>query len=260
MLFPNDISLHALWKLTSRDEVSVSACLSSPFNLCFFCIGVKRSWYVVDLCNRISNLLFSWRNHSYEFSFVAYFSGRIHAAVVSNINIHTRSVTVEWSEKGETKGKEVTAFKSFFFRILHVNGIIYLNLLNASGFAWNYAISALVLHHQFRLLVLTHFYLPILQTIDMLSMQPLLLSHSSMLVNWSNNELSCFEFVAFIKVFSFKRSQTHTRLTVLFPGLPGWAGTRKVKPIWTGFYWSKRQWVAVASAGPYASLHIAPDR
>ena len=25
---------------------------------------------------------------------------------------------------------------------------------------------------------------------------------------------------------------THTRLTVLFPGLPGWAGTRKVKPIW----------------------------
>ena len=24
----------------------------------------------------------------------------------------------------------------------------------------------------------------------------------------------------------------HTRLTALFPGLPGWAGTRKVKPIW----------------------------
>ena len=27
----------------------------------------------------------------------------------------------------------------------------------------------------------------------------------------------------------------------------------------SGFYWSKRQWVAVASAGPYASLHLAPD-
>ena len=27
-----------------------------------------------------------------------------------------------------------------------------------------------------------------------------------------------------------------------------------------GFYWSKRQWEAVASAGPYASLHLAPDR
>ena len=26
-------------------------------------------------------------------------------------------------------------------------------------------------------------------------------------------------------------THTHTRLTVLFPGLPGWAGTRKVKPI-----------------------------
>jgi len=39
--------------------------------------------------------------------------------------------------------------------------------------------------------------------------------------------------------------------TVLWPtglclGLPGWAGTRKVKPVW--IYCSKRQWVAVASA------------
>ena len=36
-----------------------------------------------------------------------------------------------------------------------------------------------------------------------------------------------------------------------FPGLPRWAGTRKVKNQ-SAFYWSKRQWVAVASAGPYA--------
>ena len=35
-------------------------------------------------------------------------SGRIHAAVISGINVQARSVTVEWSEKGETKGKEVT--------------------------------------------------------------------------------------------------------------------------------------------------------
>jgi len=40
--------------------------------------------------------------------------------------------------------------------------------------------------------------------------------------------------------------------------LPRWAGTTKVKP--SGFYWSKRQWVAVASAGPYASLHLTLDR
>ena len=50
----------------------------------------------------------------------------------------------------------------------------------------------------------------------------------------------------------------NTCLTALCPGLPGWAGIRKVKQ--SGFYWSKRQWVAVASAGPYASLHLAPDR
>ena len=28
-------------------------------------------------------------------------------------------------------------------------------------------------------------------------------------------------------------THTHTHLTVLFPGLPGWAGARKVKPIWS---------------------------
>ena len=33
-----------------------------------------------------------------------------------------------------------------------------------------------------------------------------------------------------------------------FPGLPGWAGTRKVKPIWI-LLKQERQWVAVASAG-----------
>ena len=27
-------------------------------------------------------------------------------------------------------------------------------------------------------------------------------------------------------------THTHTRLTALFPGLPGSAGTRKVKPVW----------------------------
>ena len=49
-------------------------------------------------------------------------------------------------------------------------------------------------------------------------------------------------------------THTHTRLTALFLGIP-----RKEKNQ-SGFSWSKRQWVAVASAGPYASLHLAPDR
>lgn len=34
-------------------------------------------------------------------------TGRIHSAVISGINRDSRSVTVEWYEKGETKGKEV---------------------------------------------------------------------------------------------------------------------------------------------------------
>ena len=33
--------------------------------------------------------------------------GRIHSAIVSCINVETKSVTVEWFERGETKGKEV---------------------------------------------------------------------------------------------------------------------------------------------------------
>jgi len=33
-------------------------------------------------------------------------------------------------------------------------------------------------------------------------------------------------------LFLWHPTHTHTRLTALFLGLPGWAGTRKVKPIW----------------------------
>ena len=50
-------------------------------------------------------------------------------------------------------------------------------------------------------------------------------------------------------------TQTHTRLTALCLGLPGSAGSRTVKPIWILL---KQE--TVASAGPYASLHLAPDR
>ena len=50
----------------------------------------------------------------------------------------------------------------------------------------------------------------------------------------------------------------YTRLTALFPGLPRWVSTRKENQ--SGLHWSKRQWVAVASAGPYARLHLAPNR
>ena len=61
---------------------------------------------------------------------------------------------------------------------------------------------------------------------------------------------------------SWKRSSsnthTHTRLTALCPGLPGWAGTRKVKPIWILL----EQEIASGSGISWAcaSLHLAPDR
>jgi len=51
---------------------------------------------------------------------------------------------------------------------------------------------------------------------------------------------------------SFSAFQTynymHINLMALLTVLSRWASTRKVKTI-HGFYWSKRQWVAVASAG-----------
>ena len=33
------------------------------------------------------------------------------------------------------------------------------------------------------------------------------------------------------RLYFFTHTHTHTHLTAFFPGLPGWAGTRKVKPI-----------------------------
>ena len=44
-----------------------------------------------------------------------------------------------------------------------------------------------------------------------------------------------------------KNTHTHTRLMALCPWLPRWDSTKKVNQ--SGFYWSKRQWVTVASAG-----------
>lgn len=37
------------------------------------------------------------------------FPGRIHQAMVTSLNEDNESVTVEWIENGDTKGKEVTA-------------------------------------------------------------------------------------------------------------------------------------------------------
>ena len=68
-------------------------------------------------------------------------------------------------------------------------------------------------------------------------------------------------------------THTHTRLTTLFPGLPRWAGTRKVKPIWillkqetvsgSGISWAicksapcSRQ---ITTPAPHHSVFYRPD-
>jgi len=68
-------------------------------------------------------------------------------------------------------------------------------------------------------------------------------------------------------------ARTHARLTALFPGLPGWAGTRKVKPIWillkqetvsgSGISWAiceparcSRQ---ITTPAPHHSVFYRPD-
>ena len=68
-------------------------------------------------------------------------------------------------------------------------------------------------------------------------------------------------------------THTHTRLTALFPGLPRWAGTRKVKPIWillkqetmsgSGISWARcksapspRQ---TTTPAPHHSIFYRPD-
>ena len=42
----------------------------------------------------------------------------------------------------------------------------------------------------------------------------------------------CFVWLVLTPMMSWGHTHTHTRLTALFPGLPGWVSTRKVKPIW----------------------------
>ena len=68
-------------------------------------------------------------------------------------------------------------------------------------------------------------------------------------------------------------THTHTRLTALCPGLPGWAGTRKVKPIWillkqetvsgSGISWAIRKFAPrsrlITTPPPHHSVFYRPD-
>jgi len=52
-------------------------------------------------------------------------------------------------------------------------------------------------------------------------------------------------------------TNTHTRLMALCSGLPGWAGTRKVKPIWILL---KQETVSGSGISWAICKHLAPDR
>jgi len=51
--------------------------------------------------------------------------------------------------------------------------------------------------------------------------------HTGQILTWVDKNLQHFVVGNLVTT-----AVTHTRLTALCPGLPGWAGTRKVKPIW----------------------------
>jgi len=56
-------------------------------------------------------------------------------------------------------------------------------------------------------------------------------------------------------IIVYKLRHTHSHLTALFPGLSGWASTKKVKPIWISL---KQETVSGSGISWAASLHLAP--
>lgn len=63
----------------------------------------------------VSSLLFSLLLDFAHDPICLYIEGRIHSAVVSGIDLTNHSLTVEWFERGETKGKEVQLCSKSFF-------------------------------------------------------------------------------------------------------------------------------------------------
>jgi len=85
--------------------------------------------------------------------------------------------------------------------------------------------------------------------------------------------VSCLLWLKKLSQIIFRNTHTHVRLTALCPGLPGWAGTRKVKPIWillkqktvsgSGISWAicksapcSRQ---ITTPAPHHSVFYRPD-
>ena len=85
--------------------------------------------------------------------------------------------------------------------------------------------------------------------------------------------LLMFTVICLLLLITGQLHTTHTRLTALFPGLPGWAGTRKVKPIWillkqeavcgSGISWavckSASRFRQITTPAPHHSVFYWPD-
>lgn len=59
-------------------------------------------------CVKCQNGCINVYNLSFILRGVGFLSGRIHQAMVTSLNEDNESVTVEWIENGDTKGKEVS--------------------------------------------------------------------------------------------------------------------------------------------------------
>ena len=97
--------------------------------------------------------------------------------------------------------------------------------------------------------------------------------HHCRLVFWNKNWCHWCCYCPTSIQHTHTHAHTHTHLTALCPGLPGWAGTRKVKPIWillkqetvsgSGISWAvcksaphSRQ---ITTPAPHRSVFYRPD-
>lgn len=87
--------------------------------------------FVIDLWSKSRGIDRSSTRIVYIEMWYCVLSGRVHSAIVSGVNWEQRSVTVEWFEKGETKGKEVSCVFLFTDKVDMI--FIFSKLRNNNG-------------------------------------------------------------------------------------------------------------------------------
>ena len=123
------------------------------------------------------------------------------------------------------------------------------------------------------------FYKKILQSVQFFVVNFLPVSEVSISLTVNHKQRSCsMAKIHWSEKINWRRvsiadTHTHPRLTALCPGLPGWAGTRKVKPIWilleqqtvsrSGISWaickSAPRFRQITMPAPHHSFFYRPD-